>query len=150
MHTHTHTHAYIHKHTQYMTETPDCSSEEEEEEEEKEKEKDSKVAEVPEAELEDEEDDDEGELNTTKWVDPKSPNCESLSMCVSAAVGHYTTPTSTVAVVLPPPPTDITARKWLDQERGEVLKQIQVITIHMLSPFLYGCSHQSDKVHLTV
>ena len=41
---------------------------------------------------------------------------------------------------------DITARKWLDQDRQEVQRQMEVITIHMLSPFLFGCSHQSDKV----
>jgi hypothetical protein len=38
-----------------------------------------------------------------------------------------------------------TARKWLGQTKADVMHQLQVITIHLLSPFLYGCSHQTDK-----
>ena len=43
-------------------------------------------------------------------------------------------------------PPDATARKWLGQTKAEVMHQLQVTTIHLLSPFLYGCSHQTDKV----
>jgi hypothetical protein len=51
----------------------------------------------------------------------------------------------------PAPPVDpkshnyTTARRWLRQSKEEVMNQLQVITIHLLSPFLYGCSHQTDK-----
>jgi hypothetical protein len=45
----------------------------------------------------------------------------------------------------PKSPSYTTAQAWLNQNRADVLKQIQVITIHLLSPFLYGCSHQTDK-----
>ena len=42
--------------------------------------------------------------------------------------------------------TDITAKKWLQQDQDTLKKQMEVITIYMYSPFLYGHAHQSDKV----
>ena len=54
-------------------------------------------------------------------------------------ISHWLAPSLALA-------PDATARKWLGQTKADVMHQLQVITIHLLSPFLYGCSHQTDKV----
>jgi hypothetical protein len=53
-------------------------------------------------------------------------------------ISHWLVPSLALA-------PDATARKWLGQTKADVMHQLQVITIHLLSPFLYGCSHQTDK-----
>ena len=37
---------------------------------------------------------------------------------------------------------------WLSQDDENMKRQMEVITIYVLSPFLFGLAHQSDKVYI--